>query len=111
MDSAVHWRKYALEKAQRKVTKVNELISFSNRGITKRGILSSILGAGTGIGLGMLFSAISTHRLSKHIDNLQEEFDTFKAKEVKALTKFTAYVNKNLEILDGTISEVETNVK
>ena len=109
--SAVHWRKFALEKTQRKVTKVNELMSFSNRGITKRGILSSILGAGTGLGLGMLFSAISTHRLSKHIDNLQQEFDTFKAKEVKALTKFTAYVNNNLEILDGTISKVETNVK
>ena len=64
----------------------------------KRGILS-VLGLGTGI-LSMIFSGVTVHKLSAHVNKLEGDWDNFKRLELKRWKRTSAVVNNNFQVLD-----------
>ena len=108
--------RFAERRAEKAVVRAREMVTLfeqladlkpssgGGKGRGKRGILGA-LGLGTGV-LSMLFNAISSKLMSDHINEVAQEFQSFK-REVEAESgRVSGVVNKNFKIVDRQLKEL-----
>ena len=96
----------ALTLDKQKVSKYKEIAHI--KGSQKRS-LGAILGIGTGL-FSMIFSGITTARVSSHLNRVQSELDEFKSKQQRINGKIVEVTNDLVKIVDHNFKEVHVQM-